>query len=607
MKKFLSILALVLCLSLCACQPVEVPPSDGCQHADIDDNGTCDLCQASVLVELDFFAINDIHGKFNDTPSQPGVDELTTYFMENMDAILLSSGDTWQGSSESNLTYGNLMTDWMNRVGFAAMTLGNHEFDWGEEYIEANAELAQFPLLAINVYDRDTQQRVDYCDASVMVERQGVQIGIIGDIGDCYSSIAGDKSEGVYFLTGAQLTQLVKDEADRLRQAGADIIVYSVHDGSEKNLDGKTDVTNMGSYYDTSLSDGYVDLVFEGHIHKRYAFTDEHGVYHLQAGGENTGISHAQVTYNTVTGSLEISGRIVSNSIYSDRAPSPIIGELLEDYSEQIALGDKVLGINGRYLNSDEIQALVAQLYYEAGVERWGKDYEIALGGAFIGCRAPYHIPAGEIKYSQIQSVLPFDNQLVLCSIRGNDLKNRFFETDNEKYGIYYESYGEALRDNIDPNGTYYIVTDTYTSSYGPNRLTEVVRYDEGVYARDLIAKYIENNSAAPNQELTSIVDILAMGSQLGQNVTTKEVYQVKGTVISVENSVYGNVTIVDDAGNELFIYGIYDSAGNRYGQMQSPPQAGDVVVLSGAIQHYFPQSGQPIVEMVHATLISKN
>ncbi len=583
MKHLRSILGLLLCLclvfSLVACkQEAPTPSATGTtkpghtQHADANSDGHCDVCGNSVLVDLNFFAINDIHGKFSDTDSQPGVDELTTYFMEQENAILLSSGDTWQGSSESNLTYGNIMTDWMNRVGFAAMTLGNHEFDWGEEYIEANAELANFPLLAINVYDRDTKQRVEYCDASVMVERSGLQIGIIGAIGDCYGSIAGDKSEGVYFLTGAQLTQLVKDEATRLREAGADIVVYSIHDGSEKSLDGRTDVTGaaMGSYYDTSLSDGYVDLVFEGHIHKRYAFTDEYGVYHLQAGGENTGISHAQVSYNLVTGALEVTGRIISNTVYDDSPSSPIVGELLEQYGEQIAMGSKVLGVNGSYMNSDEIQALVAQLYYEAGVERWGQDYEIALAGAFIGCRSPYHIPAGEIKYSQIQSVLPFDNQIVLCSVRGNDLKNKFFETDNRKYGIYYDAFGEALRDNIDPSGTYYIITDTFTSSYGPNRLTVIAEYDANVFARDLIAQHIADGKLAPVAELTSIPDILTLGASLGAGETTKAAYTVKGTVVSIVNTTYGNMTIRDENGNELYIYGVNDSNGNRYDSMEN-------------------------------------
>ena len=80
-------------------------------------------------------------------------------------------------------------------MGFVAMALGNHEYDWGEEYVEANAELAEFPFIAINIYDRDTNQLVDYCQPSVVVEAGDIQIGIIGAMGNCYSSIASEKSQ----------------------------------------------------------------------------------------------------------------------------------------------------------------------------------------------------------------------------------------------------------------------------------------------------------------------------------------------------------------------------------------------------------------------------
>ena len=88
--------------------------------------------------------------------------------------------------------------------------------------------------------------------------------------------------------------------------------------------------------------------------------------------------------------------------------------------------------------------------------------------------------------------LLPFDNQIVLCSIKGRDLKSKFFETNNSNYYISYGEYGTTVRQNIDPDATYYIVTDTYTSQYGPNRLTEVARYDETTFARDLLAEYVK-------------------------------------------------------------------------------------------------------------------
>jgi hypothetical protein len=89
--------------------------------------------------------------------------------------------------------------------------------------------------------------------------------------------------------------------------------------------------------------------------------------------------------------------------------------------------------------------------------------------------------------------LFPFDNRLVLCSVTGRDLQRKFFETNNSNYYIAYGEYGEEVRQNIDPDATYYIVTDTYCSSYAYNNLTVVDYYDEGVFARDLVADYIRD------------------------------------------------------------------------------------------------------------------
>ena len=472
--------------------------SSDCEgHTDTDANDLCDLCGASVVVLIDFYAINDLHGKFDDTDSQPGVDELTTY-LKNANktddhTVFLSSGDMWQGSAESNMTKGLIITDWMNELDFASMTLGNHEFDWGEEYIEANDKLAEFPMLAINIFDRDTNQRVDYASASVMVQRGNVKIGIIGAIGDCYSSISPDKVEDVYFKVGSELTSLVKAESERLRAAGADMVVYSLHGGSGNS---KATVTNISgnelrSYYDIALSEGYVDLVFEGHTHQRYVVHDRHGVYHLQNGGENKGISHAEVAVNYVNDSVVMKkAEFVATSRYIGLEDDAIVDSLLEKYADDISAATRVVGTNKSYMSSDALCDLAAKLYFEAGFERWGEEYDIVLGGGFFQARSPYNLPAGEVTYGDLQSIFPFDNQLVLCSIQGRYLSSKFLFTSNSNYHIFCGEYGESIKNSVDPNATYYVIVDSYTSPYAPNHLTEIARYDANVYARDLLAEY---------------------------------------------------------------------------------------------------------------------
>jgi 2',3'-cyclic-nucleotide 2'-phosphodiesterase/3'-nucleotidase len=471
---------------------------DPCEaHSDANENGLCDQCNQSVMTTFDFYSINDLHGKIVDGDNHIGVDEMTTFLKQRRladdNVIILSAGDMWQGSSESNLTYGALTTEWMNELGFAAMTLGNHEFDWGEAYIAQNAQLAEFPFLAINIYERGTDTQVDYCQSSVVVEADGLQIGIIGAMGDCYSSIAPEKVEDVYFKTGSELTNLVKQESEKLRSEGVDFVVYLLHDGYGRSSGSSTTVlteSTMKSYYDIALSQGYVDLVFEGHSHQGYLVMDQNGVYHLQNRGDNKGgISHVEIAINTVTADFEVTQKeLINSDRYSSMADDPVVQELLQKYEEQVSVGRQVVGQNKHFRNGDFLCQTVAKLYYEAGVKTWGSEYEIVLGGGYLSVRSPYNLPAGDVTYSQLQSLFPFDNDLVLCSIKGRDLLSKFINSNNSNYSV---SGNAELMKNIDTNETYYIVVDSYTSSYAPNRLTEVERYEPGVYARDLLADYI--------------------------------------------------------------------------------------------------------------------
>ena len=469
-------------------------------HADADNNGECDKCGIKVTIEVNFFVLNDFHGKIADSDTQPGADELSLYLKTLKEtysnAILLASGDMWQGGAESNLTKGLLVTEWMNELDFSAMTLGNHEYDWGEDYIIRNSEFAEFPLLAINVYDRETNQRAEYCAPSVTVDLGTIQIGIIGAIGDCYSSISSDKCEGVYFKTGSALTALVKEEANRLRASGVDFIVFSIHDGYGSSTSATAIADDkISSYYDTELSmGGYIDVVFEGHTHQTYAFVDNYGVYHVQGGGDNKGFSHVSITLNFANGNDQTDfAKVVLNSVYKDLEDDPFIAELLEKYAEELEKGNEYIGYNPSYVSGYKLRQIVADLYYALGEEVWGEDYDIVLGGGYISTRSPYNLYAGDIYYSDLLMLFPFDNPIMLCSIKGYYLKKKFIETTNSDYYICYGEYGKSIKGNIDDNATYYVIVDSYTAQYTPNKLTVVKTYDNVTFARDLLAKYIKD------------------------------------------------------------------------------------------------------------------
>jgi len=438
---------------------------------------------SSHTVNLQIVAFNDLHGNAIDSDTGLGlakttslINELTKY---SSNRLIVSQGDMWQGSAESNLTHGQLVTEWMNEQGFVSMTLGNHEFDWGQDDIIANKELANFPFLAINIYSTETNSLVSYCQPSTITEVGGAKIGIIGAIGDCYSSISSSKVKDIYFKVGDELTSLVKAEAKTLKEQGCDFIIYSIHDGD--------------SAYNLELSDGYVDLVLEGHTHKSYIKKDDKGVYHVQGGGYNKSVPYINLDIDTVKNTFEVKDikTVYTNDFLSLKDSEETL-ELFAKYNDAIGSAREPIGYNSSRRDSTFLRNLVSELYLKAGLEKWGEQYDIFLGGGYISCRSPYYLPSGDVSYADLYNLFPFDNDIQLCSIKGNYLLSQFINTENENYFIYYSEYGEGLVNNVDNNETYYLVTDSYCSDFAPNNLTVVETYNqESYYARDLLKDYI--------------------------------------------------------------------------------------------------------------------
>ena len=440
--------------------------------------------EPDTIVNIEILALNDTHGNVTDSSTGLGISRTSTLlktYPNNLDNTLyISQGDMWQGSAEAGLTFGGIVNDWMNDMNFVSMTVGNHEFDWGTSKIKTNADSANFPYLGINVYSNSTYERVDYLKPSTVVERNGAKIGIIGAIGDCYSSISSSMVQDVYFVVGNELTSLVADEATRLRnEENCDFIIYSVHDGRDDS---------GNNPYDITISN-YVDLVLEGHTHIDYRYQDSKGVYHVQGAGYNETINYVSVDINLTkkTSAINTVTSIRTNNYSSLEKDSQ--GEaLFTKYNSVIGHVNDVLGYNKSNKNSTYLHKVVASLYLSHGQDLWGS-YTIFLGGGYIKARSPYNLPEGNVTYSQLYNLFPFNNDLVLCSISGYYLYQKFI-TQQSNYYVSYSSYGNAYKDSVQDYETYYIVTDTYTSDYTPNHLTVIEKYP-GYYARDMLRDYI--------------------------------------------------------------------------------------------------------------------
>ncbi len=94
--------------------------------------------------------------------------------------LLLDAGDQAQGSLFYTYYKNKDSAEFMNRIGFEAMALGNHEFDDGVPVAQGFAEAVEFPVLMANA---DMSREPDFAKLvkpSVVVEKGGERIGIIG-------------------------------------------------------------------------------------------------------------------------------------------------------------------------------------------------------------------------------------------------------------------------------------------------------------------------------------------------------------------------------------------------------------------------------------------
>ena len=161
-----------------------------------------------------------------------------------------------------------------------------------------------------------------------------------------------------------------------------------------------------------------------------------------------------------------------------------------------------------------------------------------------------------------------------------NETYGNLYITDAEGNTLYiYGLYDKDGTTRFDAMANKPEVGDTITV------ISIVSNYNGPQLKNAVIKSHVKAPTTADGS--TPIADILNIGNGLAHNTATTEQYTVKGTITEVKNTTYGNFYIVDEAGNSLYVYGLYDEAGARYDAMANKPEAGDFVVLYSVVSNY--------------------
>lgn len=384
---------------------------------------------------------NDIHGHaVADTSSgYMGYAEIAQYKQDAIamgaDVLLLDAGDAIMGMPIVNLDKGTNAITFMNLAGYDAMTLGNHEFDWGSDNVLRLEELAEFPFLSANVYN--LADETDFVQPNIIFEMgNGIKVGVFGlTTPETLSKANRALFPGLGFMMGDELVACAQEQVDALKAAGADLVVCLGHLGVDDESVGmrSTDVI--------AAVDG-IDVFIDGHSH---TLIDNDGIVKgegdeaaqtllVQTGsyGENLGV----IIYDdeTLTAGM-IPAASYENAVLpltallprheDDRAAAEvnaindtIQAELSQPFAvtEVLLNGERSPGVRTAETNlgdfcTDAMLWSAKQLVGDQVVAA------IANGG---GIRAS--IAAGNVTMNDMKTVFPFGNTLVTLDVTGAEL-----------------------------------------------------------------------------------------------------------------------------------------------------------------------------------------
>lgn len=440
--------------------------------------------------QLTIIATSDFHGQLQEktiktedgtTLLSGGAARLAGYIKHLQEQvgennILLDAGDLFQGSLETNYLEGSPVVDLYNHLNVSAVTIGNHEFDFGpsgpsrvvlsEEDDQRGAlkdrmKQADFPFLSINILKENSLQAIEGVQTSVVIQKN-LKVGVIGAI----DSLADEKTfyPNVQDLVFPDPTPMIIEEAKRLREdEKVDLVVLLYHAG-EKCTDtsdkSEEDISSCSQNIIFPLIDrlptGLVNLIIGGDTHQLFAKKHK-GVAVLQPGAKGQGLAWATVSssggkYNISLNVTEVcdrsfldqnSQRMVCNKASAKKYSGPVEEHLFlnQPVPKDPWVKKNIVHFHLRAtaeLKQKSSSALLIRDLHNSRTE------ESPLGNWFTdkflnSITKEHQIPAdfsvlnnggfrnslyeGSIKYGHFYNVLPFDDTVTTISVNKEQIE----------------------------------------------------------------------------------------------------------------------------------------------------------------------------------------
>ena len=202
---------------------------------------------------------------------------LKEYRAEHPDVLLFDCGDISQGTPYYNLFQGEVEVKMMNLMGYDAMTIGNHEFDFGLENMARLFRMANFPVVCAN-YDVSGAVLEGLVKPYTILKRDGLKIGVFGLAPKMEGLVQADKCEGVVYKEPVAVAQEVVDVLRNKEQC--DVVICLSHLGIRSN-NGDSDEKLVAETHG-------IDAILGGHSH---TFMQKPAFY-MNADGQSIPVLH---------------------------------------------------------------------------------------------------------------------------------------------------------------------------------------------------------------------------------------------------------------------------------------------------------------------------
>ena len=400
---------------------------------------------------------------------------------------VVSVGDFVQGGTLGTISSGEYIVNLMNLVGYDAITLGNHEFDYKLTRLMELTSMMKTKPLSANF--RKISDNSNVFDPYSIVSYGETDIAYIGvttpSTLSSSSPMQFKDTDGnyIYSFNPESIYDIVQENIDAAKKDGADYVIALTHVGIEDAQDYSTAIEIAEN------TDG-IDVILDGHSHsvvENMKITDKGGNEVILS---STGTKFEHIGKLTIEeGKFETS--LVKTEEYekTSEAVDTYLAQINEEYQK---LGERKIGVSDVNLITHDANGDRLVRRAETNLGNFCADAFRLVTGADIGyingggLRAP--ISVGDITFNDILSIYPFNNQVVVCEMTGQAIKD-MLEFATKYYPLEGGSFPHisGIKCSIDtsiPSSAQQDINEIFTGVTGEYRIYDikVLNSETGAY-----------------------------------------------------------------------------------------------------------------------------